>query len=105
MTKAQASTTGMPDKHGEPPAPREKLGLEDTRDRTKAIIGGQSGEDPQKITDTSPVRRANILLPKLRRAINRHFFFPPTKIAGFPPAETVGQLAKRIKTTRDPLLP
>lgn len=91
---------------GLPPAPRVRLTLADTKRRVKDIIGGQSGEDPNTITDASPVRRANILLNRLLVAINAHFFPRGLNgIVGFPPGETVGDLAERIKITRDPQLP
>jgi hypothetical protein len=52
------------------------------------------------------VRRANILLDRLLIALNRHFYLPDLNgIAGFPPDETVEELAGRIKRTRDPQLP
>ena len=88
---------------GLPPAPLEILSEENTKTRLKVIIGDLSGENPAKIKDDSPVRRANILLPGLRSAINRHFFPKPLHgIVGFPKGETVIECAKRIKQTRDP---
>lgn len=91
---------------GLPEAPRSRLSLPDTKRRVKIIIGGQSGQNPATITDESPVRRPNILLTRLLVALNRHFFPSPLDgIVGFPPGETVGDLAERIKLTRDPQLP
>jgi hypothetical protein len=81
------------------------LALAETKRRVKKIIGAQSGEAPGMITDGSPVRRPNISLPRLRNALNKHFFDAlPTGLAGFPPGETVGELAQRVKRTRDPQL-
>jgi hypothetical protein len=71
----------------------------------KRIIAAQSGENANAITDGSPVRRPNVLLLQLRSALNKHFFHELNGIAGFPPGETVIQLARRIKITRDPQLP
>jgi hypothetical protein len=97
---------GMPGADGLPPAPLEKLRLEETNKRLKAIIGGQSGENPSQIDDGSPVIRPNILWTRLRSAINRHFFPAPLNgIVGFPSSETVIACARRIKRTRDPQTP
>jgi hypothetical protein len=95
-----------PNAQGVPSAPLRKLSLVETKFRTKVIIGAQSGENPAQIDDDSPVLRANILLPRLRSALNKHFFPAPLNgIIGFPAGETVIRLARRIKLTRDPQVP
>lgn len=98
-------STTLPDAKGHPPAPLVKLTVEDTKQRTKVIMGAQSGENPAGIGDDSPVIRPNISPLRLRSALNNHFFPKPLNgIVGFPPGETVIQLARRIKRTRDPQL-
>src|ERR1043166_1585176 len=90
---------------GRPPVPLTILTLADTRTRLKNIMGAQSGTAPSTITDNSPTIRANILAPRLRAAINVHFFPRPLNgIVGFPAGEKVIETARRIKATRDPQL-
>jgi hypothetical protein len=88
-----------------PPAPLVRLTEADTKRRLKIIIGSQSGEDPDTITDGSPVLRAGILRFRLRSALNRHFFPPGLNGIDLSDDETVEDLASRIKRTRDPQLP
>jgi len=100
------NTPTPPNAQGLPPAPLQKLTLDETKSRTKVIIGAQSGENPAHITDDSPVLRANILPQRLLGALNNHFFPAPLNgIIGFPAGETVIQLARRIKHIRDPQVP
>jgi hypothetical protein len=91
---------------GLPAAPLTRLSLAETKRHVKEIIGGQSGENPNTITDGSQVLgRPNILLTHLIPALNRHFFPAPLNgIVGFPDDATVVDLAEQIKITRDPQL-
>jgi hypothetical protein len=104
--RAFRGAAGAPGADGLPPAPFIILSEVDTKRRLKAIMGAQCGEDPANIRDESPIRRPNILLPRLLTAINQHFFPRPLNgIIGFPAEETVIECARRIKRTRDPQIP
>jgi len=100
---AAIATDGSGIADGDPPAPLIVLSLQETDGRVKAIMGAQAQRDPDSFDDSGPVVQPNIEPGRLRNALNAHFFPGDLHgILGFMPGETIGDLADRIKTIRDP---